>query len=366
MTFALAVAGAQARQASGSPEAERQITISGLTIVPEGDYVGITFMVGAGRKAVKGNQMIRVTPVLTSGGQRYELQSVAVRGHKSYISQKRRARAAGTALPNHETMFIDNGDVLKYKASLPESAFAPGATLVFESSVRQCCYAGEASVQAADGFVTVRTELVMPQAEDRTSVGDMIAHEFPFVENIPQGGLRFTEEMREKALVVYFELNTFELKPGFRNNAAILSQILSAINVIQDSDDSEVVSVMLAGFASPEGSAANNERLASGRSAAMRDYITRNTGLAGDKFVIHNGGGDWDGLRRMVAGSDMPRRQQVLDIIDTTPEMDSRRNQGRMGKIQALDGGDVYRYMQREFFPNLRNAAYIKVYYRNK
>jgi hypothetical protein len=38
---------------------------------------------------------------------------------------------------------------------------------------------------------------------------------------------------------------------------------------------------------------------------------------------------------------------------------------GRLGELQRLANGVPYRYMYREFFPQLRVAAYIKVLYDN-
>jgi hypothetical protein len=75
---------------------------------------------------------------------------------------------------------------------------------------------------------------------------------------------------------------------------------------------------------------------------------------------------DWYALRRMVAESDMPEKGKVLDIIDNTPIWDAGRNVGRHGELMRLSGGEPYRYMLRNFFPNLRNAAYIRAYYENK
>jgi hypothetical protein len=61
----------------------------------------------------------------------------------------------------------------------------------------------------------------------------------------------------------------------------------------------------------------------------------------------------------------MPYRNSVLNIIDNVPIWDARRKVGRLGELQRLANGAPYRYMYREFFPQLRVAAYIKVLYDN-
>jgi len=53
----------------------------------------------------------------------------------------------------------------------------------------------------------------------------------------------------------------------------------------------------------------------------------------------------------------------VLNIIDTVPVWDATKNVGRLGLIMQLNQGKTYEYMKRHFFPKLRNAGYIKVFY---
>jgi hypothetical protein len=62
----------------------------------------------------------------------------------------------------------------------------------------------------------------------------------------------------------------------------------------------------------------------------------------------------------------MSYRDQVLNIIDHTPIWDARRKTGRLGELMRLAGGEPYRQMEREFFPQLRIASDIKVLYDNK
>ncbi|MDR0766044.1 MAG: hypothetical protein LBF09_03785, partial [Odoribacteraceae bacterium] len=56
-------------------------------------------------------------------------------------------------------------------------------------------------------------------------------------------------------------------------------------------------------------------------------------------------------------------RDEVLRVIDTKPVWDPRSRVSRMTLLKQLRGGEPYRYMARHFFPMLRNAAYIKVFY---
>lgn len=359
---------------AGSVRAQEQpvrkrIDIKALTIRPEGENVDISFIVQAGERAIRSNQMIKVMPVLVNGESRRELTPVAVRGRKSYLSQKRRAAAANVPLTDEGMILIERGKTYNYQTSVPASVLSPGSTLVFESDVMICLNEGEAVQVADNDLVAIRTEVIAPPIvipEPKVTVAEMIAAEYPFVERVPETGIRFTDDMRELALIVYYRLNKFDIDFSYRENAHILRQIITAIKLIQESDDSKISGILLAGFASPEGAAQHNQMLGERRGNALRDYLVKETGLTANQFVMHNGGADWEGLRMLVEKSDMRYRDQVLEIIENTPVWDAKNNVGRMGKIMRLDGGNVYRSMLKEFFPDLRNAAYIKVYYENK
>jgi hypothetical protein len=123
---------------------------------------------------------------------------------------------------------------------------------------------------------------------------------------------------------------------------------------------------VIAGFASPEGDVSLNERLAQDRAEAVKKFLTDNSEVDPTLISIYNGGADWAGLRELVEKSDLAQKQRIVEIIDTVPVWDSARNIGRIGDLMNLNVGEPYRQMLADIFPELRQAAYIKVYYKNK
>ena len=57
----------------------------------------------------------------------------------------------------------------------------------------------------------------------------------------------------------------------------------------------------------------------------------------------------------------MSDKEDILRIIDDVPIL-----KGREVRLMKLNQGIPYRYMKEHFFPKLRRAGYIKVYYRMK
>ena len=162
------------------------------------------------------------------------------------------------------------------------------------------------------------------------------------------------------SLTVYFHQGRNNIDLSYRYNNYSLNRFLTAVREIQNSPDSRVTKVVIIGFASPEGSVELNTRLGQTRAENTRRYLLENGMLGAEQIELHNGKVNWGGLRKLVMQSSMPYREQVLNIIDNTPDF------RRQAELMRLGGGAPYRYMLNNLFPELRNATYIKVYYENK
>jgi hypothetical protein len=150
---------------------------------------------------------------------------------------------------------------------------------------------------------------------------------------------------------------------NFGDNNRNLVELISAVRALVAAEDARIERVVIAGFASPEGSSALNDRLAHDRAMSVKEFLVSNSAIDPRTIRIINGGVDWTGLRELIEQSDIYSKWRMIDIIDNTPVWDSHRRVGRHGQLMRLEGGVPYRQISREFFPLLRQAAYIKVYY---
>ena len=171
--------------------------------------------------------------------------------------------------------------------------------------------------------------------------------------------------LREGASTILFGQAGAVISRDLGDNNRTLVDLVSAVRAIEMSSDSRIVQVVITGFASPEGRLESNEKLAWDRAVAVREFLKNNSSVTEDRIRVYNGSVDWEGLRRMVAESSMLEKYRIMEIIDHVPVWDARRNVGRHGELMRLNGGEPYKYMLRNYFPLLRQAAYIKVYYEN-
>jgi tetratricopeptide (TPR) repeat protein len=197
------------------------------------------------------------------------------------------------------------------------------------------------------------------------SLAEALAERFPFLEysyGMVDGNMP-GKEAKRNALVVYFRQNQRIIEKPYRNNDRTLAEFIASIRAIENSGNSRVSGVVIAGFASPEGTFNYNDQLARDRAAALKSFVVGNTGIPAQKIHIYGGGEDWDGLRDQVALSDIGHKAEILRLIDNAPAWDNRSSAIKEQKLKSIGGGEPYRYMYGRFFPDLRNATYLKVFY---
>lgn len=120
--------------------------------------------------------------------------------------------------------------------------------------------------------------------------------------------------------------------------------------------------IWIGGSASPEGPTDWNLRLGQRRADALTRLIGDQTGLSAEWFRTDNLGEDWTSFERMLASDRrIPKRDEVLEILRSTPD-----NEARKRKIRDLDSGQTWQQIIRELFPPLRNARMVIVYQRPK
>lgn len=366
-------AGAQA-QTAGS-----RLKISNLRIEERGDNLTVYFQAEVPRRAVKGSYTLVNSPVITNAGYSVSLAPIIVQGRGAEVVRKRQEMATGADFNYDGATYARNGEIVSYSATVPSQAWMQGAELQMESVLFGCCSRiGEESSLLADN-IAIRgdrieyTKILPEMPEDvfvPQTLADTLAISFPFVADISQFDanepFRIYDDERDNALIVYYLQGSNAITPNYKDNRQTLTNITSVVSMIMNDRGSEVERIVIAGFASPEGSSEVNNRLARQRAEAVMEHIKANCSVPESRFVIFNGSVDWQGLSLMVRKSNMPEKYQVLDIIENTPIWDSRRQIGRLGELQRMNGGRTYRYMFNEFFPDLRNGAFIKVYYQNK
>lgn len=164
------------------------------------------------------------------------------------------------------------------------------------------------------------------------------------------------ERTAEGRAFVDFIVNRTEIRPTYRRNKRELATIIETIDVVKNDPDAVITRVTIKGFASPEGSYANNVRLAMGRTQALKEYVREHYHF--DPAIMHTDyePEDWEGLRARMDTLEMPHKAEILAIVNSDLEPDPRN-----AEIQRRYPKE-YKFLLDSIYPALRHSDYTVAY----
>lgn len=171
---------------------------------------------------------------------------------------------------------------------------------------------------------------------------------------------------RADSVRIYYRTGYRYVEPAYRDNGTQLARFTESVR--RALREGTIERIVVRSGTSPDGTNKANELLSERRADSLVSYIIRHTGVPASLIDPQAAGIAWDELRTQVAASGMPYRDEVLDVLDDTPVwiFDERKRVvgGRKQRLMNLRGGEPYRYLLREFFPELRSSVVVTLYVR--
>lgn len=280
---------------------------------------------------INSNRVMTLNPVLRGENESVNLPSVYVYGRKRKIISERNDRLPMDA---YQLVHRKNNSEqhVEYHTSLSYQSWMKQATLYLEQDLCGCGNNREETSEQALAQVAI---------PDPKPVLPAITYVVPETET-------FKRRTKAGSAFLDFPVNRTEINPDYRKNPVELAKINQTIESVPKSD---ILHISIHGYASPEGSYANNTRLAQGRSEALKQYIIRKYQLTDTLFSVQSTPEDWEGARKCVTASDLDGKNNILAIIDSYDGADEK--EVRLKKL-----GTPYIYMLKECFPALRHSDY--------
>ena len=231
-------------------------------------------------------------------------------------------------------------------AVLPACNVSKQATVEEAYSAAREMEVGAVQPEAAQtsGAITRSVTIPLLQVDAQSVYNRMITYITPDEELAPK-----TSSERISAYID-FPAGGVSVSPKYGNNRVELAKLEARLQQLLQGGSGAVKNIRVTGYASPDGNTKENERLAGNRAMQFKNYLEKKFNLSNSGLVtIDRAGEDWDGLQRLVAGSDKAYSSRVLAIFQLTDDPDSRRKQ-----IKAMDNGAVYKDIEKSFFGRLR------------
>lgn len=322
-----------------------QSKISNDRIERSGDDVVVTFEVQTEDNSIPRNRKEVILPYLYNGKDTLYLDPLEVYGKNRYKREKQEYHIAGDKDWELGENQILKGDVYQYAAQTRLKRWMKPAQLGIKRQMVGCACENDMPDELLGQYLF--EEPVMPPRR------------------IPDYVLADAEkfwDFGQDELEIIFKVSKIEIDSSVFDNELTFGKILTAVDKIHSNPKYKIDKIQVAGYASPEGPPKFNTWLGENRAKALINYIIGHRpeyDLTMEDFEIVNGEENWAGLKRVLEGSDMKERDQVIAVIDD----ESLTGEQKKLKIWAMNKGRVWRSMLKDIYPHLRSARYLSIYY---
>lgn len=311
------------------------VSVGALKMERNGGYMVVDMTLDLKDLDVDGNRAVLLTPRLVNGNDSLDLQSVGVYGRRRYYFYVRNGESM---LAEDERSFkaSERPDDIAYHFIAPYAEWMNGAKLSLHRSDYGCC---NTLLAEQDGELGHHVEAFFPE----------LVYVRPQAETVKSRSL-------EGSAFIDFPVDKTVIYPDYRRNTAELGKIQATIDSVRNDRDVTITQVWLKGYASPESPYAHNTELAIGRTEALKKYIQQLYKFEEGIIATDYEPEDWAGLRRYVEQTNLDHRTEILALIDSDMNPDSKE-----AKIKR-SYPEEYRFLLQNCYPALRHTDYRIAY----
>ena len=163
-----------------------------------------------------------------------------------------------------------------------------------------------------------------------------------------------------------YVINIEKLDSSFVDNAERMETIEEFLTGLRDDSLVHVTGVDFRGTASPDGAYDFNVWLSENRLRTFKELINRYIDIPDSLIKAQTTAIPWDEFRASVAASDIPKRDEVLAVIDEdarlVPYFNNRRIDARLLKLKSMDRGAVWETLKKPILFDLRYGDAVFYY----
>ena len=159
---------------------------------------------------------------------------------------------------------------------------------------------------------------------------------------------------------IYYQQGISQIDSTYQDNRNRMGKLLEFLYTLSADSTCRLNGLHIISGASPEGNTSFNKALSKKRTNAISDYLSLRLPAEQSALITKaHTGIDWEALQAKVERSDMPYKEEVLQILYHTPEWVIKNGivvDGRKKQLMTLRQGNCWRYMEEHFFPELRHS----------
>ena len=331
------------------------IKVDNSIVKKVGDSVVISFDIKLDSlNKLSNNYKLVATPVLSNSNGNSQLRDIVFSSRRKMIVDLRKQ----AIVPNAH--YATQKEIVNYQYRIPFNGWMANSSIYLNLRQEGCC-----NKKTLDTIVISEDNLqpIIPTINTPVYIRDLkfdyennVNSKFTFVHPMSSEEAIDIADNRDRGLAIYFKQGSKDINPSYENNKISLDKIVEAVDFIKADPNLTLSKITILGASSPDGRYKFNLNLAKYRAEDLISYLSYP-----DKniFEVHNIGEDWVGLCNLIEKSSMPSKEEVLKIINRYSIFN-----GREKKLMDLARGVPYKYMKEHFFPKLRSASYLQIFYK--
>lgn len=312
---------------------------------------------------------LHFTPILANArGGRLELPPVLLSGRRRYRFDRREWALNADGRKHRAEPYLiqlykrhSAPRPVSYHIGVPYSVWMGDAALLLRQEVKDCCDlqllgVDTISVRLFTGQMIGRQTAPVRQYVEPLITAPSVTYSVRDIElyasmlSFLEPTVEHDKKLDEKAVFyIDYPLGSDNILPDYRNNRTELQKLDSLLSPLSAGDYSSMEHIRVCGYASPDGTYIDNERLATSRAGFFASYICSTYGIPRFRLETTSVAEDWEGLSVLLQSEQPPYAATVLSIIQHAGIFNGREKQ-----LMDLRGGEPYRDMLHRFFPRLR------------
>lgn len=317
--------------------------ISDLTVNKGDSLITLNMNVNAKAYKVRSNDIVTLTPQYVVDGDTVKMPEIRIAGRKAWFTSVREGNATPLTMSR-----AGQGDPIEYSSTVDYSPLVGSSYFIITADTASVCNCNPP--KSCDYPVVDINE---------PPVTNMLqfAHNFSYI--APKDTADKVFNLSGRANII-FKVNRTDIDWTYFSNHAELDSIMKSVNAVRDNEYATVDTILLTGYASPEGPYANNVRLAKGRTEAVQKYVEMHSSFPHSVYHTASVPEDWIGLREYLAASSLPDKDSMIAFIDDPAIPIEKKND--MFRAQFPDD---YPSLLQNVYPLLRHTDY-RIRYRIK
>lgn len=198
----------------------------------------------------------------------------------------------------------------------------------------------------------------------RQTTGDRMAQNHPYINSMSRYTVLNGDSVHiptNPANHIHFAMNSMRLDPNYLNNASAIDSLVSAIINLTSGNDSQVESIQIVGYTSPDTKDEIVPKLGYKRASTLCNHLQHRCNLPDSVFEAADGGKHWHMIYANLAQQDMQHSDSLLKMLQK-----EKNTKKRIELLRRFNNGKQYTALCSDSAsPNLRGACCTRIYYHN-